>query len=69
MSNRVYNIIELVGTSEKSIEHAIENAVAAAQSNHKKLDWFEVVETRGFIDDQQVKYYQVHLKIGCYEAV
>lgn len=69
MSNRVYKIIELVGTSEKSIENAIENGVAEAKNHHEHLDWFEVVETRGFIDKQQVKYYQVHMKIGCYETV
>ena len=67
MTNRVYNIIELVGTSEQSIEDAIEGAVAQASNEHQKLDWFEVVQTRGFIEENKVKYYQVHMKIGCYE--
>ena len=69
MSNRVYKVLELVGTSEESIERAIENGIAEASKNHQQLDWFEVVETRGFIDKAQVKYYQVHLKIGCYESM
>lgn len=67
MTNRVYNIIELVGTSEQSIEEAINNAVSQASKKHPHLDWFEVVQTRGFIDNNQVKYYQVHLKIGCFD--
>lgn len=67
MTNRVYNIIELVGTSETSIENAIENGVAEASKQHQHLDWFEVIETRGFIDTNKVKYYQVHLKIGCFD--
>lgn len=61
----VYQVLELVGTSQVDIEDAINNAVSEATSNHGKLDWFEVVETRGFIQDGKTKYYQVHLKIGC----
>lgn len=64
MTDKVYQIVELVGTSQKSIEHAIENAIEQASQLHGKLDWFEVLETRGFIDGNKVKYYQVHLKIG-----
>ncbi|WP_367606528.1 dodecin [Legionella sp. W05-934-2] len=69
MTDRVYKIIELVGTSEKSIENAIDNGVSEAKNHHLHLDWFEVIEIRGFIDKQLVKYYQVHMKIGCYEPV
>ncbi len=69
MTNRVYSIVELVGTSETSIEQAIENGIGGARKEYKNLDWFEVIETRGFIDNQQVKYYQVHLKIGYYDSV
>lgn len=64
MTDKVYELVELVGTSQDSIEHAINNAIGQAAKSHGKLDWFEVLETRGFIDDSQVKYYQVHLKIG-----
>jgi flavin-binding protein dodecin len=65
MNDKVYEIIELVGTSQESIEQAIDNAIKQAAKSHGKLDWFEVLETRGFIDDKKAKYYQVHVKIGC----
>ena len=65
MTDKVYQIIELVGTSQESIEKAIDNAIKQASQSHSKLDWFEVLETRGFIDELKVKYYQVHVKIGC----
>lgn len=65
MSDKVYQIVELVGTSQEGIEQAIDNAIQQAAQTHGKLDWFEVVETRGFIDALKVKYYQVHVKIGC----
>ncbi|KTD30842.1 protein with a Dodecin-like topology [Legionella moravica] len=65
MTDKVYRFVELIGTSQESIEKAIDNAIMAAQS-HGKLEWFEVVETRGFIDHNKVKYYQVHVKIGYY---
>ena len=65
MSSQVYQIIELVGTSESSLEEAINNGIAEAAKLHGKLDWYEVIETRGFIEEAKSKYYQVHLKIGC----
>lgn len=63
MSN-VYAVTKIVGTSKKSIENAIENAVEMASQSLKNLDWFEVVETRGFIEGGKVAYYQVALEIG-----
>ncbi|MEL7490556.1 MAG: dodecin [Pseudomonadota bacterium] len=63
MSN-VYAINKVVGTSKKSIEDAIENAITTAAKTVKNLDWFEVVETRGYIDDDKVAYYQVALELG-----
>jgi len=63
MSN-VYAINKVVGTSKKSIEDAIENAIATAGKTVKNLDWFEVVETRGYIEDDKVAYYQVALELG-----
>lgn len=65
MTDKVYQLVELVGTSQESIEKAIDNAIKQAAKSHDKLDWFEVLETRGFIDENKVKYYQVHVKIGC----
>jgi len=65
MTDKVYQVVELVGTSQEGIEQAIDSAITQAAKSHGKLDWFEVMETRGFIDDNKVKYYQVHVKIGC----
>lgn len=64
MSDHVYKKVELVGSSSKSIEDAIENAVATASKSLKNLDWFEVVGTRGHISDGKVAHYQVELKVG-----
>ena len=64
MSDHIYKKIEIVGSSSKSIEDAIENAVTRAGQSVKNLRWFEVAETRGHIEDGKVKHYQVTLKIG-----
>ena len=64
MADNVYAVSKIVGTSSKSIEDAIENAVATASKTLKNLDWFEVKETRGYIKDNKVAYYQVSLEIG-----
>ena len=64
MSDHVYKKIEIVGSSQKSIEDAIQNAVHKASESLHNLDWFEVVETRGHIQDGKVAHYQVVLKIG-----
>ena len=66
MNGKVYQVVELVGTSEDILEEAINNAIAQAEKSHGKLDWYEVLQTRGFIEGSQSKYYQVHLKIGCH---
>lgn len=66
MVDKVYQVVELVGTSQSSIEDAINNAIAQAAKNHGKLDWYELLQTRGFIEGSKSKYYQVHLKIGCH---
>ena len=66
MSDKVYQVIELVGTSKDSIEEAINNAIAQAAKTHGKLDWYEVLQTRGFIEGNKSKYYQVQIKIGCH---
>ncbi len=64
MSSNVYSITKLVGSSEKSIEDAIDNAIETASKTTSNLDWFEVVETRGYIRDGKVAYYQVSLELG-----
>lgn len=66
MTGKVYQVIELVGTSTSSIEEAINNAIAEAAKTHGKLDWYEVLQTRGFIEGNKSKFYQVHIKVGCH---
>jgi len=64
MSDHVYKIIEIVGSSTKSSDDAIQLAIAKAGKSVRNLDWFEVMETRGHIVDGKVAHYQVKLKIG-----
>ncbi len=61
---RTYKLIELVGVSEKNYEEAIKNAVAKATETLFGLSWFEVVELRGRIDDNQVVEFQAKLKVA-----
>jgi flavin-binding protein dodecin len=64
MSAHVYKMVELVGSSPKGTDDAIQNAIARASGTLRNLDWFEVVETRGYIKDGKIAYYQVKLKVG-----
>lgn len=64
MSEHVYKIIEIAGSSPNSIEAAIQNAVTKASASLHHLRWFEVQETRGHIEGGQVAHYQVVLKVG-----
>lgn len=64
MNDHVYKIAELVGSSGKSIDHAIQNAVTRAHKTLRNLDWFEVTEMRGHIKDGKIAHYQVKLHIG-----
>lgn len=64
MPDKTYKMIELVGVSDESTEHAIRNAITRASETLRGLDWFEVVETRGTIHDGKVAQFQVTLKVG-----
>jgi len=64
MSDHVYKIVDIVGSSSKGTDDAIQNAIQRASKTLKNLDWFEVVETRGHIANGKVGHYQVTLKIG-----
>ncbi|RFA29959.1 hypothetical protein CAI21_09085 [Alkalilimnicola ehrlichii] len=64
MSDHVYKSIELTGSSQQSMEHAVRNAVTKAAKTLHNMHWFEVVETRGHIVDGDVAHWQVTLKIG-----
>lgn len=62
--NRTYAISEIVGSSETSVEDAIETALATAAQTVKNLEWFEVGQIRGHIADGKVGHYQVSLRLG-----
>jgi len=62
--DHVYKILELVGSSDKSIEDAIQNAIGRAAKTVREMKWFEVVQTRGHIEDGTVRHYQVTLRVG-----
>jgi flavin-binding protein dodecin len=64
MSNPTYKLIELTGTSPNSIEEAVESALAKASKTIRQLRWFQVVETRGAIEDDKVSAWQVTIKVG-----
>ena len=64
MDQRIYKVIELVGSSETSIEDAIESALTRAAETVKQIRWFEVIQTRGSVEDGRVRHYQVTLKVG-----
>lgn len=64
MSEHVYKKIELTGSSSVSVEDAIQRAIQKASESVRNMRWFEVMETRGYIEDGQIAYYQVTLKIG-----
>jgi hypothetical protein len=64
MPDKTYKLIELVGVSDESVQHAIRNAVARASQSLKGLDWFEVTEVRGLVKEGQVSQFQVKLEVG-----
>ena len=64
MSDHVYRVIEIVGSSSGSIEDAINNALQRASQTVRHLDWFEVKEIRGQIEDAKAGFFQVGLKVG-----
>ncbi len=64
MSDHVYKKIELTGSSSEGIEQAIENAINQASQSIKNMRWFEVVETRGHIEQEKIAHWQVTIKVG-----
>ena len=63
-NDHVYKHIELIGSSTTSVEDAIQTAIAKASKTLRDLQWVEVVETRGHIQDGRVAHWQVTLKVG-----
>ncbi|MFF1448260.1 dodecin [Streptomyces sp. NPDC058274] len=64
MTNHTYRVTEIVGTSPDSVDQAIRNGIARASQTLRNLDWFEVTQVRGQIENGQVEHYQVGLKVG-----
>lgn len=64
MSDHIYRVIEVVGSSEESSDDAIRKAIVRASQTLDQIGWFEVVETRGHVEDGEVKHFQVTLKVG-----
>ena len=68
MNDKVFKLVELTGTSAKSIEDAVQTALAKAAETAGQLRWFEVVEIRGAVDQDKVSQWQVTIKVGAVEA-
>jgi flavin-binding protein dodecin len=64
MSEHIYKMIELVGSSTVGTDAAIQNAIARASQTVKHIDWFQVIEQRGHVENGKIAHYQVTLKVG-----
>ncbi|MFH8976264.1 dodecin [Streptomyces sp. NPDC017890] len=64
MSNHTYRVTEIVGTSPDGVDQAIRNGINRASQTFRKLDWFEVTQVRGQIEEGEVAHWQVGLKLG-----
>ena len=64
MADHVYKVVEIVGSSSKGTDEAVQNAIGRAAKTLKNLDRFEVIDTRGHLKDGKIAHYQVTLKIG-----
>ena len=64
MANRTYRVTEIVGTSTEGVDDAVRNGVARASQTLRHLDWFEITQIRGQIDDTTVRHWQVGMKLG-----
>ena len=64
MSDHIYKKIEITGSSTESMEDAVNNAINRAAKSVRNMRWFEIVETRGHIEDQKLAHWQVTIKVG-----
>jgi flavin-binding protein dodecin len=64
MTDHTYRVTEIVGSSPESIAQAVRNAIARANATLRHLDWFEVTDIRGSLQDGEVSHFQVTLKVG-----
>lgn len=64
MSNHTYRVTEIVGSSPEGIDDAIRNGITRASETLRNLDWFEVTQIRGQLEDGRIAHFQVGLKVG-----
>lgn len=64
MADHIYKKIELVGSSAKGIEDAVKNALERAKKTIRNMRWFEIAETRGYLEEGKIAHWQVTLKVG-----
>jgi dodecin len=64
MSNHTYRVTELVGSSPEGVDQAIRNGIARASTTLRQIDWFEVTEVRGHLQDGDIDHFQVTMKVG-----
>jgi flavin-binding protein dodecin len=64
MSSHTYRMVEVVGSSSQGVDDAISNGIARANRTLRNLDWFQVTEIRGHLQDGQIADWQVTMKVG-----
>jgi flavin-binding protein dodecin len=64
VSDHVYKSVEITGTSAAGVREAIDSGIAKASQTLRHLDWFQVTEIRGHIEDGRAAHYQVTMKLG-----
>jgi dodecin len=64
VADNTYKLTEIVGTSPEGVSQAIRNGIGKAAETVRNLDWFEVEEIRGHIDEDEIKHFQVKMKVG-----
>jgi flavin-binding protein dodecin len=64
MSDHTYRVTEIVGSSPEGVDQAIRNGIARASQTLRLLDWFEVTQIRGHIENGEIEHFQVGLKVG-----
>ncbi|MFE6287232.1 dodecin [Streptomyces sp. NPDC057877] len=64
MSNHTYRVTDIVGTSPEGVDQAIRNGITRASQTLRNLDWFEVTEVRGQLDNGDIAHWQVSMKVG-----
>jgi dodecin len=64
MNEHIYKQVELTGSSKTSVEDAVQNAIAKAAKTLRNIHWFQVIDTRGYIENDAIDYWQVTIKLG-----